>query len=848
MRKQTLALLLSLLICNQAAWAFDYSKFTYTWTDENGEAHTNNVTEKATNPNQMIALRNYVMSNPEIPGNLNVDGVEGVDVPYTNIPNQEGFTCFLMELNEGTGLATLNDADFKRSVKSMQLLTNVTESNNAYILSFTGSYDRFYFAAKGKARQTTGALSSGSWEQLSATGNNTGIEGTPYFYTDLMAGNVYKVSHDCQDVGGLRHFYSVNPGTGNEPYMQNVTMVVPKDRMTNWSADADHPAWPNSTGRSRDNDGKYTWYNPLKCPMIGIYKAKLVGSAKESSDYSEENRQFTINLAWDSNLRSTKTEGDEALLNVGALNWQGGETYDIYRINDDGTESFLATVNNDKEYQYNVPQRKEGYQLHYKVTCRPAESDANNPVGPAVTNYITLAIPGYVDEFIWTYAYRSHFDVASHQNSYKNTVCLSPYKYDRTIAPERVVYRKKADGSEVTKIATLNVNSEDLTYTLTYESPMAVDAALRFDQNPLTTSGSINNEIIIHDYFLASTANGGDQAGSYYYFIEVEDAARALHIEQVEIPVYCSTISSSYPHVYTVAQMQADTDRSLALSDVAKVEMSVSNEKKYDAVSSWDIYKGNNLQYMGTISANADIVSNDVTYYTGQITVNSQFGTNTYGTNPAKVQGSLVETTATSHYGDYLIKGESSGKYAYAGNVTIKPFTASEVAPYVMYYRVWRAEKYGSSEVLLNELDDQRGKGWSTTYSNVKTYYPIGSATASTDITIVDDIYLDDAFAEGNSKEVTYIVRMYSTPTKPTAENDIEALSADEELKVYVSEATVDVIYNGKPTGIIEVEPEVVNVTYFDMFGRSSATPFKGVNIKVERRANGSVTTSKIFN
>ena len=64
---------------------------------------------------------------------------------------------------------------------------------------------------------------------------------------------------------------------------------------------------------------------------------------------------------------------------------------------------------------------------------------------------------------------------------------------------------------------------------------------------------------------------------------------------------------------------------------------------------------------------------------------------------------------------------------------------------------------------------------------------------------------------------------------------------------MYVSEATVDVIYNGKPTGIIEVEPEVVNVTYFDMFGRSSATPFKGVNIKMETRANGSITTTKII-
>lgn len=835
-----------MLISNSAAWAFDYSKFTYTWTDENGEAHTNNVTEKATNPNQMIALRNYVMSNPEIPGNLNVDGVEGGEVNYTYAPNQDGFTCFLVELKDGTGLGTVSDDNFKKSVKSMQLLTNVAECENAYIVSFTGKYDRFYFAAKGKARVINSAKDG--WEQLSATGNNTGIEGTPEFYTDLLAGEIYKVSHDCQDVASLRHFYSVNPGTGNEPYLQNVTMVVPKDRMTFWVADATHPAWPNSTGNSRDNAGKYTWYNPSKCPLIGIYQAKLVGSAKQASNYSETNRQFTINLAWDSNLRSTKTEGDEALLNVGALNWQGGETYDIYLINDDGTETLLATVNDTKDYTYNVPQHEQGYQLHYKVTCRPAESDANNPVGPAVTNYITLAIPGYVDEFIWTYAYRSHFDVASHQNSYKNTIRLSPYQYDRTTVPERVVYRKKADGNGVTTIATLHVNGENQTYTLTYENPMAMDAALRFDQEPLTLSGNIDDEIIIHDYFLASTANGGDQAGSYYYYIEVvKDASGKSHVEQVEIPVYCSTISSSYPHVYTVQEMQADTNRGLALSDVAKVEMSKPNEKKYDAVSSWDIYKGNNLQYLGSISANADIVTNDVTYYTGQITINSQFGANTYGTNPTMVQGGYVECTADSHYGIYTQKGEPTGEYAYAGNVKIQPFTASEIAPYVVYYRVWRAPKNEATEVLLNDLEDQKGKEWSTSYHNVKSYYPIGSATASTAITIVDDIYLAEAFSEGGSKEVTYIVRMYSTPTKPGSDNDIEALSADEAQKVYVSEATVDVIYNGGPTVVTEVEAEVVNVTYFDMFGRSGATPFKGVNIKMETRANGSITTTKII-
>ena len=419
--------------------------------------------------------------------------------------------------------------------------------------------------------------------------------------------------------------------------------------------------------------------------------------------------------------------------------------------------------------------------------------------------------------------------------------------------PERVVHRKKADGNGVTKIATLHVNDKNQTYTLTYENPMAVDAALRFDQEPLTLSGNIDDEIIIHDYFLASTANGGDQAGSYYYYIEVKDASGKSHVEQVEIPVYCSTISSSYPHVYTVAQMQADTNRGLALSDVAKVEMSKPNEKKYEAVSSWDIYKGNNLQYLGSISANADIVTNDKTYYTGQITINSQFGANTYGTNPTMVQGGYVKCTADSHYGIYTQfdkdtqKQEPTGNYAYAGNVKIQPFTASEIAPYVVYYRVWRAPKNKTTEVLLNKLKDQNGNGWSTSYHNVKQYYPIGSATASTAITIVDDIYLAKAFSEGGNKEVTYIVRMYSTPTKPTADSGIEALSADEVQKVYVSEATVNVIYNGGPTVVTEVEAEVVNVTYFDMFGRSSATPFKGVNIKMETRANGSITTTKII-
>ena len=89
MRRKTFAILLSLLISNSAAWAFDYSKFTYTWKDANGVEHTNNVTEKATVPEQMIALRNYVMSSTFIstlsPG-MHISVPSGrVIVPVTSV-------------------------------------------------------------------------------------------------------------------------------------------------------------------------------------------------------------------------------------------------------------------------------------------------------------------------------------------------------------------------------------------------------------------------------------------------------------------------------------------------------------------------------------------------------------------------------------------------------------------------------------------------------------------------------------------------------------------------------------------------------------------------------------------
>lgn len=45
-----------------------YRQFSYNWTDASGNSHTANITETASDPNQIIALLKYVYSEPLIPG------------------------------------------------------------------------------------------------------------------------------------------------------------------------------------------------------------------------------------------------------------------------------------------------------------------------------------------------------------------------------------------------------------------------------------------------------------------------------------------------------------------------------------------------------------------------------------------------------------------------------------------------------------------------------------------------------------------------------------------------------------------------------------------------------------
>lgn len=233
------------------------------------------------------------------------------------------------------------------------------------------------------------------------------------------------------------------------------------------------------------------------------------------------------------------------------------------------------------------------------------------------------------------------------------------------------------------------------------------------------------------------------------------------------------------------------------------------------------------------------------------MTVNSFYGPNTYGTNETPTQGETVKATVNGGWTEYNNKTlyPEGGMYAYLADITITPSTASKVAPYVYYYRVWRVDDEGN-ETLINNQPENTGNGWGTDYYKTKTYYPIGNETRSP--LQISDIYVEKAFPEGGEKRINYIVRMYATPSPFDDKSNERSKILIESKVIYINETTISIAYNTEKeitTGVGDAiaDKSIVNVTYYNMLGVGADTPFDGVNIKVMKHADGSITTTKLM-
>ena len=261
--------------------------------------------------------------------------------------------------------------------------------------------------------------------------------------------------------------------------------------------------------------------------------------------------------------------------------------------------------------------------------------------------------------------------------------------------------------------------------------------------------------------------------------------------------------------------------------------------------------------------------------------VENHYGSKIVQTQVPELEVTTENVTRTNKMLTPDLKQEVMG---YRARLNFTPTVNTEKDTEVYFYRTWRVNDDGT-ETLLNTdgVDHEFDDNTVADYSILRDYWPGESKVAIDDIyqaaaipdSYTETVTVDDYDAEGNysgskeeqvivdgSKDVSYIVRMYSTREHITPGSGNLAPRAgarkaprtrnqpSEDGKFYVTEKVVTVKYtNQTPTAIKVVNAddnaEVVSVKYYNIQGIAADRPFDGFNIKVETLSNGNTIATK---
>lgn len=873
MKIKLLTALLALLACTSVAQArtyFDYTKYTYQWWEETAVPHDAKITETAKNPWQMNWLKDVLMHNKEIPGNWAVDETEYVDYTVKRadgttgdyFPEREGLTVLLYALKAGTNKEnTPNEPntaeEFENSVDSIKLITNTTECNDAYILSFSGKWDRFYFAAKGKHRHHyynpkkedghslrdeegnqiwVDETYPCGWELFSPTGNAFNLsdedyDRTPNFIETLRRGGVYKITHDCANVGGQGHYFSIAEN-GKLDSLENVTLVVPKKRYQQWDQTT-HPGfhWPNTregeSGTKRDADGKYTWYNPDYCPRLGLYTAELkIKSVTQK--ISDGKRKYNVLLNWNSNLKNDK-----------GLNWPGDETCKLYLVKDDGTKETIdiGTGKNTYSYTHEVTQTNKEQVFKYIVVCQPTGTNPNDPV-QTITKPVTARIPA-LKEIQTELGYRSRFIKEAGLNSYKNTIQLYPeggntrYKiYRKPVAIKKTASFDETP-VEIAKVV-MQMHGSQNVWDIFYDNQISEQDVNRFDYDQNHDdgiySGHPDDFIEVYDYFTEKTvADVTKRAQEYIYTISqsYDGVTWSTPVEIGTAPVYSGKLVANY-NVYDEHQAYYDrkdmSECKPSKLHGLKIQDLETNQNKYAEVSTYHIYVGDYIGYSGLkqVTAPEEIPGDPGTFYVGRLTVNSQHGVNTYGTNEVKKLNTNI--TINAKRGTCAPFDKDNNINIYEALVNFNGVTDKDIAPYVYGYSVKR-DVQGENPVFLCKLNNQQfADGRSSNYTAIKSDYPTGNETTALSF---NDVFTGNEQTNG---ETYYDIRMYSTDiSEEDHQQELEYIYVTDIRIVVQHEAFTDLAYRSR----------FIKDADLNSYKNSLIIhPYKSASYKIYRRAN----------
>lgn len=412
---------------------------------------------------------NWKTQNGTLTQTINFPAVVAND---TYRPEHEGYTALVVSLKNngkifkedltqylGSCEYTTKDSVINyisRNFKSVKLLTDGLRigggDNVGTVFNCDGTYNKFFFLGKGRARKkTSGTLANignttAAWpkytceevpfkfmfEQFSPTTGDSAAQITD-FYIEMMDGKVYDVVHDCASVIQNGHQFSMSGNKGTQNYaMSGMNFFVPDYRLKFWldttkagevvdGRDMNPFMYANANGKTNYAFATasyfavdYANYNPEHAPKVGLYLLTLDAEANPCQGYANPgNTNYVVTLDWTSSLNEM-SGGDVP------------QTYIIYEVTTDslGAEELVPidTVENTTTYDFGGKLWPQGpySQTHtYIIMGWPTDSD--HPSFIAWSNQDAVIIPGLNDFLALTLDhYESDFDVPNMKNWYRN--------------------------------------------------------------------------------------------------------------------------------------------------------------------------------------------------------------------------------------------------------------------------------------------------------------------------------------------------------------------------------------------------------------------------------------------
>lgn len=466
---------------------YNYDYFyaiTYEWVDSDGVKHVSNLTEPATEYEQIVAMLAEVYTNPLVPGfRKDVAWVPGaiaessdypndfVDVPYepcidpanpygmtsdmTIEPPIEGATALMVELVDDYVYHKDDTPEqMLRKISKITLLTHqryiddTVSDNPGYLFNYIGTLNRFFIITKGNNRiitSDTSLLVDGKrvgfapfyhmFEEFSPS-NRVPIYGA---FDDMDRGKAFAVDHNCGTVMGQNHIMVMSPDPTSDnfnpddfrDYAVNFMFFLPDYRFAGDSRKSDNSDF--------HFDGEwYTYYDEDHAPYFFFNKIKA--QITETKNIDAEKARVT--LQWNSTYNNIVGYGaNEDFYIYRVVNdvispeplshdeyvFIASESDNDYVMNDDG--SITTKVATNKIYIYE-PRKRFAYDVYYIVKGRRYLTDFEL----VESNIVDTTITGVIDppdalSIVIDGDRTSTHNIATHKNSYKHTIKLFDTNY-----------------------------------------------------------------------------------------------------------------------------------------------------------------------------------------------------------------------------------------------------------------------------------------------------------------------------------------------------------------------------------------------------------------------------------